>query len=205
MIPIVVTTSDAYHHCLPIFFKQYNKFWGDPFTLIGHEKPEMELPENCTWVSMGPQRGVNFWSDDLRKEFEKILGKWFVWLFEDSFIKSFDKPRFDHLIKYGLPASCYDKVGRVNLTNEGMRRPHYIINHYYHVPKDGRYRLSTQPSIWNKEFLFQYLTPGLNPWQFELQSAADDWEIIGPCDSILTHNEGVRKQDIHKLNLEGIE
>lgn len=200
MIPIVVTTSDAYHHCLPIFFKQYNKFWGDPFTLIGHKKPEMELPKNCTWVSMGPQRGVNFWSDDLRKEFEKIPGKWFVWLFEDSFITSFDRTVYNKLL-----TNCVKEMGRINLTKEGMNRDHVMIDSYYLVDPYTKYRLSTQPSIWNKDFLFKYLTSRLTPWKFELQEAKDEFVIIGSVVPAITHNEGVRKQDIHKLNLEGIE
>lgn len=199
-IPIVVTTSDNYHHCLPIFFKQYNKFWGDPFILIGHKKPDMELPENCTWVSMGVQRGVQYWSDDIRAAFEKIPGKWFVWLFEDSFIKSFDRNLYEN-IKFHLMSD----VGRVNLTTEGMRRGHSTINDIYYVDEDAKYRLSTQPSIWNKDFLFKYLTSGLTPWKFETQNTVDDYMITGLTSGVLTHNEGTTKHNIHKLNLEGID
>lgn len=200
MIPIIVSTSDNYHHCLPIFFKQYNKFWGDPFTLIGHKKPEMELPENCTWVSMGVQRGVQYWSDDIISAFEKMPGKWFVWLFEDSFIRSFDKAGY-----YQLLTQCLPEVGRINLTREGMNRAHMIHGDYYIVHPDTNYRLSTQPSIWNKDFLFKYLTPGLNPWQFELQKTKDDFVILGLVNSPMKNNEGVRKHNIHKLDLTGID
>lgn len=196
-IPIIVTTSDAYWHCLPIFFKQYNKFWGDPFTLIGHKKPDMELPDNCTWVSMGPQRGVNYWSDDLRKEFEKIPGKWFVWLFEDSFIKSFDRTLYNLFL---MKLVLNPEIGRMNLTTEGMRREHTKDMGIYFVPLHERYRLSSQPSIWNKDFLFEYLTPGLTPWQMELQPTNDTYKIIGPVHPIVTHNEGTTKHNIYKLN-----
>lgn len=198
--PIYVTTSDLYHHCLPIFFKQYNKFWGDPFTLLGHKKPEMELPDNCTWVSMGEQRGVKYWSDDIRTEFEKIWSQWFVWLFEDSFIKSFNRIDYNKILNH-----CVPEVGRINLTREGMNRSHAIVGDYYLVDPNTKYRQSTQPSIWNKEFLFKYLTPELTPWKFETQNTEDRFAIIGPINPVITHNEGTTKHDIYKLNLQGIE
>lgn len=69
---IIVTTSDNYHHLLPIFFYLYNKYWGAPFELVGHKKPECQLPDNCTWVSLGEQLGKEKWSDQLRPYFEQI-------------------------------------------------------------------------------------------------------------------------------------
>lgn len=199
---IIVTTSDKYHHLLPIFFRLYNREWGAPFDLVGYEKPKIDLPENCTWVSLGKQRGPKYFSDDLRPYFEK-QDQYFAWLFEDSFIRSVDKERLLALI--GLSKSL-DNVGRICLSNEGMNRPHTISKHggYWVADHKSLYRLSTQPSIWNRDFLLHYLTPGLSPWDFEKQDTVDDWNIIGPTKSVVTHNEGVTKKDIHKLNLKGI-
>jgi hypothetical protein len=197
---IVVTTSNAYAHIVPIFLRLYNREWGEPFDLVGYDKQVCPLPDNCTWVSLGKQRGPKYFSDDLRPYFEK-QDQWFVWLFEDSFIRSVDKKRI-----HGVMEGASSNIGRFCLSNEGMNRQHEIsvCGGLWKADPKSLYRLSTQPSIWNRDFLLHYLTPGLSPWAFEKQETIDNWQIIGPVESIVTHNEGVTKKDIHKLNLKGI-
>lgn len=190
---IIVTTSDKYHHLLPVFFYLYNKYWGAPFDLVGYAKPECELPGNCTWVSLGVQGDKSEWSTDLRRYFE-LQPDWFVWMMEDTFIKS----------KVSVFGGLYN-FGRVDLTNDVQKREHTSYGEFIIAHPNCRYRLSTQPSIWNKTFLLQYLTPGLSPWDFETQDPKNDgWEILGHIPPPVNHNEGVRRFDIYKLNLDGM-
>lgn len=201
---IIVTTSNAYHHCVEIFIKLFNREWGVPFELVGYDKPAFDLPDNCTWVSLGKQRGPKFFSDDLRPYFEK-QPQYFMWFFEDSFIKTVDRYRMVAIETiFSLGKST---IGRFCLSREGMNRPHTISEDgiYWMADPKSKYRLSTQPSIWNRDFLLQYLKPGLSPWAMEKQDTVDDWTIMGPVENIISHNEGTTKHDIHKLNLEGIE
>ena len=193
---IIITTSDKYHHLLPVFFYLYNKYWGQPFDLVGYAKPACELPDNCTWVSLGAQGAKTEFSTDLRKYFE-LQPCNFIWMMEDTFIK---EEFFGNYI-YALPF----KIGRIDLTKDIQSRPHKSDGHLIKASEDSRYRLSTQPSIWDKQFLLQYLTPGLSPWDFETQDPKNDgWEVIGFTHPPLQHNEGVRRFDIHKLNLDGM-
>lgn len=196
---IYINTSDNYHHLLPVFFRLYVREWNDPCVLTGYKKPVMQLPDCCTFVSLGVQRGSKYFSDDMA-EFFKDKEDFFIWMFEDAFIKSVDKTRLEWL--WSL---CTPKVGRVCLSREGMNRPHEVYEDIWYAKKDTNYRLSTQPSIWNKKFLLQYLHRGLDPWMFEKQPTNDNFEIIGPVKSVVQSNEGITKKDIHKLNLEGIE
>lgn len=189
---IIVTTSDNYHHLLPVFFYLYNKYWGEPFDLVGHAKPECELPDNCTWVSLGEQLGPKSWSTQLRPYFEQ-QPKYFVWMMEDTFLKS-------NVQLPGLP-----NAGRVDLTKDIKSREHTNTGDYILAHQNSRYRLSTQPSMWNKDFLLKYLTPGLSPWDFETQDPkSDGWDIIGLVTPPVNHNEGVRRFDTKKLNLDGM-
>lgn len=200
---VIVTTSDNYHHCLPVFFKQYNKYWGDAFELVGYKQPEY-IPDNCTFVSLGEQHGPEYFSDDMAAYF-KDQPQFFVWLMEDTFIKGFDRGMYKFFQRYASPLTALT-VGRINLTKEGTKQDHYKTNsHIVTNTPTAKYRLSTQPSIWNRDFLLKYLTPGLTPWKFETQPTVDDFQIIGPKINIVEHNEGVRKHDIHNLNLDGIE
>ncbi len=190
---IIVTTSDNYHHLLPVFFYLYNKYWGAPFELVGHAKPECELPANCTWVSLGEQLGPKSWSDQLRPYFEQ-QPDWFVWMMEDTFLKS-DVGYFE--VPYNF--------GRVDLTKDIRNREHTNDGEFITAHPNSRYRLSTQPSIWNRNFLITYLTPGLSPWDFETQDPKNDgWEVTGFTIPPINHNEGVRRFDTKKLNLDGM-
>lgn len=195
---IIVTTSDQYHHCLPVFFDCYNRHWGDQFELVGYKRPIVPLPDNCSFISLGKQRGPEYFGEDLREYFN-TQSQWMVWMMEDSFIRSFNRGRYET-----AKSLCTPETGRVNLTKEGMNRPHAVVNGAYYCLPGTQYRLSTMPSIWNREFLLKYLTPGLTPWKFELQTTDDNFLIAGLVDGVIEHNEGVRKQDIYKLNLEGL-
>ena len=193
---IIITTSNAYHHLLPVFFYLYGKYWGEPCELVGYDKPTFVLPDYCTWHSLGKQGGKNEFSTDLAKYFEQ-QPDWFVWMMEDTFLKEQIKP-------YNLPMSK-NGIGRIDLTKDIQSRPHEKDGYFVTAANNSRYRLSTQPSIWNKYFLLQYLTPGLSPWDFETQDPKHDgWHIIGFVNPPVKHNEGVRRFDLNKLNLDGM-
>lgn len=192
---IIVTTSDKYHHLLPVFFYLYGKYWNEPFELVGYNKPTCTLPDNCTWISLGVQGGKNEFSTDLRKYFDK-QPQWFVWMMEDTFIKS----------TVGSIARYIGDFGRIDLTGDIQHREFSVCGDGAILANpNSRYRLSTQPSIWNKTFLLQYLTPGLSPWDFETQDPKNDgWDVIGFVHPPVSHNEGVRRFDTRKLNLDGM-
>jgi hypothetical protein len=202
---VIITTSDLYHHLLPIFFKLYVREWNWPCELVGYKKPVMELPECCTWVSLGVQRGPKYFSDDLRPYFEK-QDQFFIWIMEDTFLKGVDFKLLELSIK-GLSKW----IGKWCLTNESTRRDHRTMNTIYksdlfEVAQDAKYRLSCQPAIWNREYLVASLKPGLSPWEWETQHPVNDgYDIVGFKENVVRHNEGVTKKDIHKLNLTGIE
>lgn len=198
---IIITTSDKYHHILPVFFYLYNKYWGEPFDLVGHAKPECELPDNCTWVSLGEQTGPKDWSTQLRPYFEQ-QPDWFVWMMEDTLLRSMVGQ--DEDLYSNLPNGL--KIGRIDLSGDVMKREFTNHNNITAIAHpNSRYRLSTQPSIWNKQFLLQYLAPGLSPWDFETQDPKNDgWDVITKINYPIHHNEGVRRFDIHKLNLDGM-
>ena len=182
-----------------MFFYLYNKHWGDKAELVGYTKPDT-MPDNFTFHSMGEDRGPKFWSTDLRNYFES-KEDWFIWMMEDTFVRTYDTEKMKDCY-----AMCYNGIGRVDLTKDVQKRTHTKANGYaWGYPKE-RYRLSTQPSIWNKEFLLNYLHEGMTPWEFETQDPTDDgWQIVGAVDYPLLHNEGVRRHDIHKFNMDGID
>jgi hypothetical protein len=196
---IIVTTSDFYHHIIPVFAYLFNKYWGGQVELVGYNRPD-NLPENFHFHSMGTQTTKEEWSTDLRNFFLS-QDQWFIWLMEDTFIKSVDKKQLDFCHGLTMP-----QIGRICLTNDTQKREHTAtMDGIVWAHPKAKYRQSTQPSIWNKDFLLTYLKDGLDPWQFETQPTADDYQIIGLQDYPVLHNEGVRRQDIHDFNLSGMD
>lgn len=197
---VICTTSDLYHHCLPIFFRQYERFMNiSPFELVGYKRPE-NLPDWVDFVSLGEQRGPEYFTNDLLPYF-KQQPQWFIWMMEDTFLREMtDFVGLDKAWKFRR-----EDIGRIGLTNDITKREHTVYGDFAYAHRDSAYRLSTQPSIWNRDFLTYYMKPGLTPWQFEKQETIDGWKVYGTTWNVITHNEGVRKHDIHKLNLDGID
>lgn len=197
----VITTSDAYHHILPTFFYLFNKYWpGQQFELLGYTEPK-DIPENCKFVSMGTQGTKEEWSTDLRQYFQ-LQDEFFIWMMEDTFIK---RPVNLEQMNFAY-AMCYPNIGRIDLTKDVQKRQHVVTKEgLVYAHPDSRYRLSTQPSIWNRDFLLTYLKDGMDPWTFETQDPKDDWQIVGLLDYPIVHNEGVRRHNIHEFNLDGMD
>jgi hypothetical protein len=212
--PIIVTTSNKYLHLLPVFCHLFNKYWCNlqPVTIVGYDRPGFPLPNNFTFHSLGQQGSVKHFSGDLRGFFE-TQPDWFIWLMEDTFLKDHVNFQLLEVLLLLTQFPTYqEKLGRINLTGETLKQHNRklfmssVDVDIHENSQSAKYRLSTQPSIWNKKFLLQYLTPGLTPWKFETQpSVYDGWKIMGPAKAAVSHNEGVRKHDIHKLNLDGID
>lgn len=208
-LKIIITTSDKYLHILPTFCFLFNKYWGkeQEVEIVGYKTPEFELPSNFKFHSLGIQTDSNKdFSTDLRKYFLQ-QEDFFYWFMEDTFLKApVDFERLEilkELTKERL-------VGRINLSNECVKQKHELAfyskdQEIYQNSQDARYRLSTQPSIWNREFLLKYLTPGLSPWDFETQPSINDgYNIFGLKKAVMKHNEGVTKRDIYNYNFDGI-
>ena len=117
---------------------------------------------------------------------------------EDTFLKS--------RVETSLVDDDWSKtMGRVDLTTDITKREHTATVNFVSAHPSSRYRLSTQPSIWNKIFLLQYLKPNLSPWDFETQDPKNDgWSVMGFNPAKVHHNEGVRRFDLYKLNLDGM-
>ncbi len=208
---IIVTTSDHYLHILPIFCYLFNKFWNpdQEVEIVGYKPPEKSLPNNFTFHSLGTQTDSNKdFSNDLIPYFDK-QDRRFIWMMEDTFLKS--SVRFDKL-KVCKDISVNAQVGRVSLTNVSYKEYNLIYSFEadeftYMLPQQSEYRLSTMPAIWKKDFLLQYLTRDMNPWEFECQlKVPDSWDVVAlhKHSAPVTHNEGVRRRDIYKYDLEGI-
>jgi len=210
---IICTTSNGYDHVLKITVFLFNKFWDDrqQVEIVGYDKPNFDLPNNFIFHSLGKQTGgTTSFTRDLREYFKK-QDKYFIWVMCDTFFKA--QVNFKAL-KFLQSLTKNDNVGRIHLTIGIDRQKFYSVYNkqedfiVYEAHQEAPYRLSTQPSIWSRDFVLKYMQQDLTPWEFELQpSINDDYHILGlsKIQSPVQHNEGVRKRDLYEYNLEGID
>ena len=183
---IYISTSDNYLHILKPFSYLFNKFWSDKqkVFILGYESPSFDLPNNFEFISMGEQKGIQYWANDLHKFFSSIDDEHFIYSMEDHFILDYvDIKLFEYLKKY-----LNDDVGRISLATQLANKQHTIIEtvgdiNIVESHPSIQYRLCTQWSIWNKDFMLQYLKPNMSAWDFELQGFKeplnDGYRVIG--------------------------
>lgn len=212
MMKICVTTSNAYAHIVPIFAYLFNKHWDSSRSveIVGYDKPSVDLPANFSFHSMGVQSpDQQSFSRDLRKYFAE-QDQFFIWCMEDCFIK---RPINFHTLGVLKELRRRKDVGRINLGREATKQDHVDYGtvcgyKVYENTPESLYRLSTQPSIWNREFALANMQNDLSPWEFECQSdwVRDKYHILGMGDDApVVYNEGVRKRNIHLYNFDGID
>jgi len=175
--PVYISTNDKHVICLKVFVELFGKFWsGQEVNVLGYTP--IDLADFVTFHSMGKQGTVKDWSADLRIQMEHA-DEYFIYGTEDiAFYKDADIDWLNQLIEI---AKENKQIGRINLVNPCMagytieRNPHYKVRQVkdfgdwglYEQTDQSNYQLTTQLSIWNKEFFLRYCESGMTPWDFE--------------------------------------
>jgi|21_taG_2_1085346.scaffolds.fasta_scaffold00589_16 hypothetical protein len=213
-VPFYVSTNNKHMRCLQVFVELFNKFTDNSeLIILGYDKPDFELTENCKFESMGIQGPVEEWSTDLRKYFLKNAPDYFIYGTEDTFFyKNIDHNYINYLIKV---IELNKQIGKVQLCDIGEENGDSVANsrHYksmllntikveeldidfdMHALIESNYIINCQLSLWNKEYIIKYLEDGYSPWDFELkgsQAAKDDTDW---CSVILDKQYGIFKKE----------
>ena len=189
-LKIYISTCDKHIHLVKGHQYLFKKFWKNhpKVIVLGYKEPDFELESNYEFVSMGEDRGVEYWATDLRNYFKSIDDTHFIYGMDDHWIpREVDERVFNILSEYVKD----EKVGRINLTDDTKDRPHshldvndglMVIESDQWMPGES-YRISTQYSIWNKEWMLKYLKDGMSPWEFELNGSLeannDGYRVLG--------------------------
>ena len=170
---VVITTSDEYTHLTPGFAHQWNKYAGLPVTLVYRNVPPPALPVNFTPLA-SPARYFD-WTGSLANALEGmnsaiiLLGLEDFWLAGDIEAKE--------LFAAEAYMNNHDDVQRIDLTEDRAQFPHVMRDGYIQGvfdPEQVQYPLSTQFSLWRRDFLIHALRclqpPGIPP-QFEVEAS----------------------------------
>lgn len=208
----IITTSNGRDHVLPLFIKYFEHhvinadgFDIDQheFELVGYNTPTVELPPWLNFVSLGHQRGPEYFTDDLHRYFRN-QPDWFVWMMDDSIVLECNMFNLKRLTQVGYKSQYWCELVKFNLTNEAMRRDCRLSKPKFYVGKYAEYRLSTQPAIWRREWLLENMpilsSAGYSetPWQFEKKQGTPGL-IVGWINGTFKVHEAIRKHDINTI------
>lgn len=210
MLNIYVSTSNSHSPALRIYSYLFNKHWGEDqeVTVFGFEKPKFSLPKNFTFVSLGEQRGINFWGEDQEEILKNIKEDYFIYMFENEF---FLRP-VNKVILADFEANYLtSNLGRVDLTPGPSLRSHDIVKtckdyDVINLTQTASYRVSLRAGIWNKEYFKKFIGKNITPVHFELvgseKAMNDGREIVASKrDFCLYIMDGIRGGDINNLDL----
>lgn len=187
---IFVLTHNPHLHLIKGFSYLFNKFWTreQEVTLLCYEHPIFKLPDNFKVISIGENDSPRYWSSDLNNFFSSIDDKFIQWTNIDSWLAApVDFEIYDNIISL-----LTDDVGRFGLTTDIKKTgknntlTKYKTYSIIERKQDENFRISGTWSIWNREYLLNFLIEGRNPWNFEFSGSEeaknDGYKILGTKD-----------------------
>ena len=185
--PILIATSNDFLPLLKPFAFLFNEFWSprQKVTFLGYESPTFSLPKNFDFVSLGYQRGVKHWANDILPYIEKLNYDYFSYTAEDMFLaREVNFEALDLLLQkcrtLDTPPGRAALGDSVSMQNNipCPQEQNFILQ-----TSDSQYRLSLQWSLWRKDYFLKYLHPDYSQWDFEVKNMeiakSDGENIVG--------------------------
>tara|TARA_R110002012_G_scaffold307735_3_gene513420 strand:+ start:786 stop:1583 length:798 start_codon:yes stop_codon:yes gene_type:complete len=212
-LKVYIPTCDSYLWLIKPFMFLFNKFWDDSIqvTYLGYNPPDFKLPHNCNFISLGKDDNLKNWSTDLKNYFTSIDDEYFIMTVDDSFlVHPTNTDLYTKIISY---INTNSKIGRVGLERDLATRSHNQYDTFkglnlVSASTNAANRISCRWSIWKKEYILKFLTPGRTPWSFEgegtEQSKNENYDIIStplssnPPDNTIIFNTNCIWRDWYK-------
>ena len=172
-LSVYIMTANQTMRALQASSYLFNKFWPYEVTVnvLGYDEPDFDLPNNYNYISLGKQRGLKYWSNDMMDYFGQCDDDLFYLTFEDAFIVH---PIHKEILEfsYEFCEANFDNLLRFNLTADLQTRRHNILHSYdefdlIEAQQDEIFRLALNHSIWNRNNFLKKLNRNESPHFFE--------------------------------------
>lgn len=154
-----IITSDKYNFLLEGYAELFNKYWNSSIQVIilGFELPNVTLPDNFTFKSLGKQTDWDTWSGPLFKYFSNIDDEYFFLCFEDHYLVN----DVNHQLMEEAISYCNGDIDKVYLMiDDKTLTDHYKGNFYNSLDaRNANVNNSLLPAIWKRKFFLSLLDP----------------------------------------------
>lgn len=183
---IYIITCDKSNDVLKVTIPLLDKYWNIPKSvkILGFSTPDIKIPDDYEFISMRPkQLSIDDWSKDIYSIIKNDPNEYIIFMLDDFL--PIDYVNTDMLKYYFNQLENDASVVRCALGIDITFLPYDIIENFgtqsiLELKQTSQYRITTQPSIWRKDYLLKYLEISTNPWNFETQNNPQDGNrIIG--------------------------
>lgn len=173
---IFIKTADKFLWTLRITIHYLEQYWPNhpPVFLCGYQAPDYPLPPNYTWHSIGENKDfrADRWSDATKLALEAFGDEALIWMMDDFWLlREVDDKGVRLLYDLMLEDQSLaridlstDRLYATGLMEVGKLEHLDLITNRVPVA----YHLSFQAGIWRTNALMQYLVPGENPQETEI-------------------------------------
>lgn len=191
-IKVVIPICDDNLYILPILYRMYMKYWKTnqyEYHILGFKTPDFKFNEK-NWffhsLDSTQQGGSQTWSKYIAKYLKSITDEYIIFGLEDfiptDYInrniisKVFDKMTFrkEVIDRFELGFDIYTAVEHDVIEN-------FVFYNILKAKQNAMYRISTQTSIWRREFLIKYMDREWTPWQFEVDGSTMSFYDTKAC------------------------
>lgn len=177
---IYIITCDKSKDVLKVTIPLLNKYWNisKSVKILGFTTPDMNLPNDYEFISMRPkQLSIDDWSRDIYSIIQNDPGEYVIFMLDDFL--PIDYVNSDILDYYLNQMETDKSIVRCALGIDITFLPYDIINNFgthsvMELKQSSPYRITTQPSIWRKDYLLKFLEKSTNPWNFETENNPQD-------------------------------
>jgi len=180
-----IITCDKTNHVLNVTIPLLDKYWNisKSVKIVGFSKPDIELPNDYEFISMKPtQESIDDWCKDIYSVIQNDPNEFIIFMLDDFL--PIDYVNTEILNYFYDELTNNSNLVRCGLGIDMSFLPYRIIETFdnysvFELSQQSPYRITTQPSIWRKEYLLNFLSRSTNPWNFETQNnPMDDKRII---------------------------
>jgi len=167
MLSIVIMSCDSYSDLWQPFFILYNKYFPNK-----HQTHLISENKECEYCNTIKQQGK--WTKRLREGLKQIDSEYILLLLEDFFIQNkVDTER----IQYCLD-NFNDNIATFNFEKTySIEDKETDLKDFKQRNKNGRYKLSCQAGIWDRNKLIELLRDDLDPWEWEESKPNKEYEF----------------------------
>lgn len=169
---LFINTYSKNYHLVPGYATLFNRHWDSErhVKVLCYEIPNIKLPDNFKWVSMGPKDMG--WADGLRTFFTQYNQDCFFLCQEDHYlIDDVNLEKIKHVEETMLAGA--DKVYVSGVNWGGRQRAggcYSDILDQSICAETWPVTVSAGPSYWRKELFLALAQPGYSIWDFECRN-----------------------------------